>query len=204
MTEFGIGTWRTRNGSKAAVIEADRALTGYTIEGDIKAPRSWYPEGHNRVDRTTGLYDLKGPWEGLDADGWIEWKGGECPVAKWTRVDVRYRNGQEVDNVPAGANGAYNWDNDDNQYDIVAYRVVKPAKEKADPVFEGGVSAVPLPDEESQPTYFERLRDKAALAALQGMMVSPTASTRVIGSEMAENAYRMADAFMAERAKRRS
>lgn len=56
---------------------------------------------------------------------WIEWHGGECPVAPDTKVEVRYRD---------GATGTFNqhcdgdWDHTptDRDLDIVAYRVVQP------------------------------------------------------------------------------
>ena len=63
-----------------------------------------------------------------DADGWIPWKGGECPVAHSTIVDVRLRNQGE------GRAVASNWrwyhETRGNPIlegaDIIAYRVVKP------------------------------------------------------------------------------
>ena len=61
-------------------------------------------------------------------DGWIPWKGGECPVAHGTVVDVRLRLGHE------GCDVASNWrwhhatqkSSDVKELDIIAYRVVKP------------------------------------------------------------------------------
>lgn len=72
-----------------------------------------------------------------DADGWIEWKGGECPVAQGCRVDVRFRDGEEefslialpVDGEgrPREVRGAAKrfWHHDNHMSDIIAYRVVK-------------------------------------------------------------------------------
>lgn len=62
-------------------------------------------------------------------DGWIEWKGGDCPVEKGTRVDVRFRDGKEIKNIPAitdGAPAAHQgyWVKEDMPDDIVAYRIV--------------------------------------------------------------------------------
>ena len=61
-------------------------------------------------------------------DGWIPWKGGDCPVAHSTIVDVRLRNQGE------GRAVASNWrwyhETRGNSIlegaDIIAYRVVKP------------------------------------------------------------------------------
>ena len=61
-------------------------------------------------------------------DGWIPWKGGECPVAHGTVVDVRYRDGWEGD----GLASKWRWhhatqeSSDVKEVDIIAYRVVKP------------------------------------------------------------------------------
>ena len=56
-------------------------------------------------------------------DGWIPWAGGECPVDPGTCLDVEYRDGEKVYNVPAGD---CDWANMESDYDIIAYRVVKP------------------------------------------------------------------------------
>lgn len=70
-----------------------------------------------------------------DSDGWIEWKGGECPVKAGTLIDVRYRSGRERWNVPAmhmhdtsaGIMLGLNlWNNDGKDYNIIAYRLHRP------------------------------------------------------------------------------
>ncbi len=75
-------------------------------------------------------------------DGWIEWKGGECPVPVGTLVEVRFRSG-EVHVGEAGA--SLDWAHADvangggalSGWDVIAYRIVKPA------------SAPVAPDEDS-------------------------------------------------------
>lgn len=57
-----------------------------------------------------------------DADGWIDWKGGECPVGAGVRVDVRFLCGDEHFNDPADL---WTWGHHANECDIIAYRVVK-------------------------------------------------------------------------------
>ena len=69
---------------------------------------------------------------------WIEWAGGDCPVAKGTLVDVKYWNGGEALGVTAGTapdeeghvahNGlyAFDWSHDGMHEDIVAYRLAQP------------------------------------------------------------------------------
>ena len=58
-----------------------------------------------------------------DDGGWIEWRGGDCPVPPASCVLVRLRCGTE--NEP-GAAGEYRWKNLGLQNDIIAYRVVQP------------------------------------------------------------------------------
>lgn len=67
---------------------------------------------------------------------WIQWPGGECPLPEGTRVNVRYRNGQEILNLRAlvlerrleDASCAF-WMHENSPLDIVAYQLV--AKEAA-------------------------------------------------------------------------
>lgn len=75
-----------------------------------------------------------------DADGWIEWKGGECPVERGTLVDVKYSGGEENFGVSALTEGwhedhvrgsnrkrtAANWVDILPVSGIVAYRLHKP------------------------------------------------------------------------------
>lgn len=69
-----------------------------------------------------------------DADGWIEWNGGECPVENGLMVDIRVRDGREERNLAANtltkgrtpdASCAF-WKNDGMAGDIIAYRLNKP------------------------------------------------------------------------------
>jgi hypothetical protein len=60
-------------------------------------------------------------------DGWIEWKGGECPVGPDVLVEVGFRNGRVTKSATAGAWG---WGrsrgvDDIPGYEIIKYRVVK-------------------------------------------------------------------------------
>ena len=57
-------------------------------------------------------------------DGWIEWKGGECPVPKGVFVDVYHKDGGRYSNQPAGMSGfSENWDHRNCDGDIIAYRL---------------------------------------------------------------------------------
>lgn len=64
-----------------------------------------------------------------DDEGWIEWKGGECPVEIGTLVDVKHRDGEICEQVPAGMpakprrNDAEFWYWQYCDGDIIAYRL---------------------------------------------------------------------------------
>lgn len=82
---------------------------------------------------------------------WIEWAGGECPVADGVQVEIRLRNGQSTQGTGCG----YGWHRNIfgwfSEYDIVAYRILsEPAAPKADAdgwvEWAGGASS-PVPGE---------------------------------------------------------
>ena len=98
-----------------------------------------------------------------DADGWIEWSGGECPVEKGVMVDIRVRNGREERNLAANtitkgripdASCAF-WKNDGMAGDIIAYR---PHKPDVKPEFCESVMRN-IPDPESKPTIEQLAHD---------------------------------------------
>lgn len=61
----------------------------------------------------------------VDDDGWIEWKGGKCPVDGSVKVDVRFRNG-EVDEGLSADGWVWLCSPDSNyERDIIAYRVIE-------------------------------------------------------------------------------
>lgn len=67
-----------------------------------------------------------------DADGWIKWEGGECPVPYGTRIDVEYRGGARARDIRAlvrklTGHAATHWEHINGSSDIVAYRLSKEA-----------------------------------------------------------------------------
>jgi len=65
----------------------------------------------------------------VDTDGWIEWKGGECPVADGLAVtEVKFRSG---DVVKAFADTWW-WGHSGDEDDIIAYRVVEQERERGE------------------------------------------------------------------------
>lgn len=105
-----------------------------------------------------------------DADGWIEWKGGGCPVRRGTLVDVKYANG--VINIGVSALTdishsdhtcgtqpwllATNWDGESPVSGIVAYRPHKP--EQVEPQYRESVTLT-IPEQVTAPTLDQLLQD---------------------------------------------
>jgi hypothetical protein len=58
-------------------------------------------------------------------EGFIPWHGGECPVAEGTVVEVIYRDGER--RMCDGFLPSVDWDRDEPPFDIIAYRIHKPA-----------------------------------------------------------------------------
>ena len=63
-----------------------------------------------------------------DADGWIPWAGGECPVGVNDLTEVKLRNGTAFIDDEAKEGDSWFWDHGDNPSDIIAYRVIKEPK----------------------------------------------------------------------------
>lgn len=106
---------------------------------------------------------------------WIEWGGGECPVADGTVVGIEFRNG-----VRSYADKAsdYYWEDDGDGFSIIRYRVV-------------GGEAEREPD-----TPVKTLRDEFAMAALTGLLAHD-GDGDPYGD--AAKAYATADAMLAAR-----
>lgn len=65
------------------------------------------------------------PVDGGAAGDWIEWSGGECPVAPDAKVGVRFRDGWTSYAGRAGFWSTW-WQHVGHSFDITAYRVVQP------------------------------------------------------------------------------
>ncbi|RBO13336.1 hypothetical protein [Pantoea sp. 3_1284] len=59
-----------------------------------------------------------------DIAGWIEWKGGECPVIPGNRVDLKLRGGVITSDYPAEC-AQWSHHKYNNNTDIIAYRVIE-------------------------------------------------------------------------------
>lgn len=56
--------------------------------------------------------------------GWIEWAGGDCPVAPWENVSVKHRNDKCISQDAPACN--FDWSNYPSKFDsdIIAYRII--------------------------------------------------------------------------------
>jgi hypothetical protein len=59
-----------------------------------------------------------------DNDGWIEWKGGKCPVGPDVTVEIKTDSDARVYSRPAGKL-RWAWVHGGSVDDIIKYRVVK-------------------------------------------------------------------------------
>lgn len=54
-------------------------------------------------------------------DEWIEWGGGNRPVAADMQVEVRFRDGKSI---PSESAAYWNWHQHNSPTDIIAYRII--------------------------------------------------------------------------------
>ena len=142
-----------------------------------------------------------------DADGWIPWEGGDvCPVAHgW--VGVKHRSGWCGKRLVE----VCRWEHTGDEYDIIAYRLVTPAKDPAqmDTDQIARLGAHVAKDEPVDPP--KSLRDEFAMTALPAVIVATSAGQHnvmfrkglpkdaKIELAIAVSAYDVADAMMAAR-----
>ena len=88
---------------------------------DVQLPsliNNWYQTVLSRAEFDQIVSDAA-----QDADGWIEWKGGECPVDVDALVCCKLRSGKV--SITAYHAGILSWRNNGNAADIIAYRLHK-------------------------------------------------------------------------------
>lgn len=128
-----------------------------------------------------------------DADGWIEWEGGKCPVDYDVDVDTKHREGRT--DICRKAGGAW-WNHAGIGEDIISYRLHKP---DVNPEFcESVTRSIPWPatkpsieqlaaDYRNKPDYANRKQQEAddaksaADAALGELIVAGKTIDLVIG-----------------------
>lgn len=100
---------------------------------------------------------------------WIEWKGGECPVAGWQYVVVRWDNGSR--SAPMKAR-TWNWSNKGTPADIVAYRLVDAPGASTESALTRQPGGTHYRDSEIQPVQFIEANK---LGFLEGCIIKRTA-----------------------------
>ena len=99
-----------------AIDSLNRALA---MIAEDAVPVEW-PEDDERIEN---IGRNGGEPHYAEADGWIEWKGGECPVALDALVDYVMLDGEkEISGVRARA---LRWTHRSDASDIIAYRIHK-------------------------------------------------------------------------------
>ena len=78
-----------------------------------------FAQAHDAIARAEAALAEPQP----DADGWIPWAGGDCPLERRVRHQVRFRYGDEShwSKCPYG----WNWEHTGAPTDIIAYRIVE-------------------------------------------------------------------------------
>jgi len=99
------------NDTVAGLVKALENLLANLAEGDFIS--------ETRLDEARTALSA---YRAQQSDGWIEWGGGEQPVADDVRVDIRLPNGIDMSGDPASF---WHWDHKRPPEDrILAYRVV--------------------------------------------------------------------------------
>lgn len=81
-----------------------------------------------------------------DADGWIEWNGGECPVGEDVVVEIKTRDGEIQLDQAYGWNWSHEEGSPVKDRQIIAYRINKP--EQAKPEYcESVMRSIPEPSD---------------------------------------------------------
>jgi len=65
-----------------------------------------------------------------DADGWIPWSGGECPIPEGMAFDLRFSDGAKL--IAASSDwptAEWDWSCESGPYGIVAYRILVQAQQ---------------------------------------------------------------------------
>lgn len=75
----------------------------------------------SNIAHNDAKYEVSGNSD--SCDGWIDWKGGSCPIDENVKVELKFRSSQ-YENIIDYA-GGFSWYPKDDGTDIIAYRIVK-------------------------------------------------------------------------------
>jgi len=152
------GGWR--DGAKFAAQGRNHGHVGFASVAPVRNGKVWdmtrgfagkfladeiLPNWHQTILSRDEYFHL---YPAPDADGWIEWEGGMCPVEKYAWVETRRRDGEVVEPTPSGLLG---WQHFGSCEDIVAYRIIDPER----------ISIEPTPTIEQLAAYYRNRKDYA-------------------------------------------
>ena len=80
-----------------------------------------FAQAHDAIARAEAALAEPQP----DADGWIPWAGGECPVDSKDWVEAKLRDGKAWISEEGQPGEEWLWDHDGGADDIIAYRIVR-------------------------------------------------------------------------------
>lgn len=130
-----------KKGDKVRVTYVDRNDTEYgiyvgcrgVIDEDDTTPYVVFPNA--RLAMLESQLELVENSSDKEESGWIEWSGGECPVAADVIVQCMMRGGEDVGfwHMAELKGGEWDWSHTNHPGDIVSYRVVEEAKEEFTP-----------------------------------------------------------------------
>lgn len=135
--ENGWRPWKATANSQCPVAEGARII--YRLANGKEAPafageKSWDTACDIEIVAYKIVEEIPKAAPQPDADGWIPYAGGGCPVDGDVTVEVRLRSGQENVAEDAEAADYWDWSIDDVGGDIVAYRVVEQTPKAVEPV----------------------------------------------------------------------
>lgn len=118
----GTGSVDFFAGSKPRLRKAERYWCGdFDCDNRIHKCEKTSPNWHQCVLSREEYFSAYPEEPVADADGWIEWKGGECPVGEDDLIDVKFSDGDELFCVDS----IWDWGVDADGCNIIAYRLHK-------------------------------------------------------------------------------
>lgn len=102
------------------IVEHD---SGYEVETTLHAAMQRRADFGGRIWSLTGsiMKPKTDTYRQIENDGWIDWGGGECPVADAARVQLKWSNGH----TNAGRASNFGWSHPVGYVNIIAYRVIE-------------------------------------------------------------------------------
>lgn len=80
-----------------------------------------------------------------DANGWIQWDGGDCPVPDETLVNLKVREESKKTYRDYACNASFlSWKHSNSAHDVVAYRVVRETTEEPGAIFHRTPATPPI------------------------------------------------------------